>query len=156
MVVGNAIHDLYRGDRHRDPLLPRCTGSGVATVDLTGFPRGKTVPPLHSIPRRNLSSTDDTNDARIDACTDGCLMIASTGIAAGLPLYITNPDDYIRLDKLLQVVPVARPRLRTRAGSDGWSTLCFTTTFTPSPPDPGTAPPPSRSPDPHPQPRQPR
>lgn len=108
-LVGNAIHDLRRGDRHRDPLLPRCTGSGVATDDLTGFPRGRTVSPLHSIPRRSLSSTEDTNDARIDDCTDGCLMIASTGIAAGLPLYTTNPNAYIGLDELLQVVPVARP-----------------------------------------------
>jgi predicted nucleic acid-binding protein len=44
------------------------------------------------------------------------LMIASTAIAAGLPLYTTNPHDFAGLDDLLAVVPVACPRVhRERA-----------------------------------------
>jgi predicted nucleic acid-binding protein len=39
------------------------------------------------------------------------LMIASTAIAAGLPLYTTNPDDFAGLDDLLVVVPVTCPRV---------------------------------------------
>ena len=39
------------------------------------------------------------------------LMIASTAIAAGLPLYTTNPDDFAGLDDLLAVVPVTCPRV---------------------------------------------
>jgi predicted nucleic acid-binding protein len=39
------------------------------------------------------------------------LMIASTAIAAGLPLYTTNPDDFTGLDELLVVVPVSSPRV---------------------------------------------
>jgi predicted nucleic acid-binding protein len=38
------------------------------------------------------------------------LMIASTAIAAGLPLYTTNPDDFTGLGDLLAVVPVTCPR----------------------------------------------
>lgn len=34
------------------------------------------------------------------------LMIASVAIAAGLPLFTTNPDDFIGLEDLLVVVPV--------------------------------------------------
>jgi predicted nucleic acid-binding protein len=37
------------------------------------------------------------------------LMIAATAIAAGLPLYTTNPDDFTGLDRLLAVMPVTRP-----------------------------------------------
>jgi hypothetical protein len=46
------------------------------------------------------------------------LMIASTAIAAGLPLYTTNPDDFAGLDDVLAVVPVTRPQVhreRSRA-----------------------------------------
>ena len=39
------------------------------------------------------------------------MMIASTAIAAGLPLYTTNPDDFAGLDDLLTVVPVTCPRV---------------------------------------------
>jgi predicted nucleic acid-binding protein len=37
------------------------------------------------------------------------LMIAAAAMAAGLPLYTTNPDDFAGLDALLAVVPVTRP-----------------------------------------------
>ena len=39
------------------------------------------------------------------------LMIAATAIAQDLPLFTTNPDDYLGLEKLVRVVPVTRPRL---------------------------------------------
>jgi predicted nucleic acid-binding protein len=38
------------------------------------------------------------------------LMIASTAIAEGLPLYTINPAGYAGLEKLLVVVPVSRPQ----------------------------------------------
>lgn len=38
------------------------------------------------------------------------LMIASTAIAAELPLYTTNAGDFAGLDALLTLVPVTRPR----------------------------------------------
>lgn len=37
------------------------------------------------------------------------LMIASIAIAEGLPLYTTNPDDFVGLEQLLTIVPVRRP-----------------------------------------------
>ena len=37
------------------------------------------------------------------------LMIASTAIAEGLPLYTTNPGDFTGLDTLVRVMPVTRP-----------------------------------------------
>jgi predicted nucleic acid-binding protein len=38
-------------------------------------------------------------------------MIASTAIAAGLPLFATNPGDFAGLAGLLGVVPVTRPQM---------------------------------------------
>jgi len=37
------------------------------------------------------------------------LMIAATAIAAGLPLFTTNPDDFKGLQRILSVVAVTRP-----------------------------------------------
>ena len=39
------------------------------------------------------------------------LMIAATAIAEDLPLYTTNPDDYVGLGKLVRIVAVNRPVL---------------------------------------------
>ena len=39
------------------------------------------------------------------------LMIAATAIAAGLPLFTTNPGDFTGLEQLVAVVPVTRPEL---------------------------------------------
>jgi predicted nucleic acid-binding protein len=41
------------------------------------------------------------------------LMIAATALAAGLPLYTTNPDDFAGLAALLTVLPVTRPIVPT-------------------------------------------
>jgi predicted nucleic acid-binding protein len=38
-------------------------------------------------------------------------MIAATAIVAGLPLYTTNPDDFVGLDHLVTVIPVTRPEV---------------------------------------------
>lgn len=46
------------------------------------------------------------------------LMIASTAIAAGLPLFTTNPGDFAGLDDLLQIIPVTCPQVhRERSGA---------------------------------------
>jgi len=37
------------------------------------------------------------------------LMIASTVIAEGLPLYTTKPDDFTGLDSLVPIMPVTGP-----------------------------------------------
>jgi predicted nucleic acid-binding protein len=39
------------------------------------------------------------------------LMIAATAIAADLPLYTTNPDDFAGLDHLVAVIQVTRPEV---------------------------------------------
>ena len=39
------------------------------------------------------------------------LMIAATAMAAELPLYTTNPGDFVGLDLLVTVVPVTRPEV---------------------------------------------
>ncbi|HWG13419.1 MAG TPA: type II toxin-antitoxin system VapC family toxin [Streptosporangiaceae bacterium] len=39
------------------------------------------------------------------------LMIASTAVVAGLPLFTTNPNDFEGLEQLLTLVPVTRPIL---------------------------------------------
>jgi hypothetical protein len=39
------------------------------------------------------------------------LMIASTAIAEGLPLFTTNPDDLSGLDALIRIIRVTRPTL---------------------------------------------
>jgi predicted nucleic acid-binding protein len=38
-------------------------------------------------------------------------MIAATAIAEDLPIFTTNPGDYAGLEKLVRVIPVARPSL---------------------------------------------
>ncbi len=38
-------------------------------------------------------------------------MIASTAIAAGLPLFTTNPGDFAGLEELLDIVPVTCPQV---------------------------------------------
>ncbi|EFC86534.1 type II toxin-antitoxin system VapC family toxin [Parafrankia sp. EUN1f] len=37
------------------------------------------------------------------------LMIAATAITESLPLFTTNPGDYVGLERLMDVVPVTRP-----------------------------------------------
>jgi len=46
------------------------------------------------------------------------LMIAATAIAAELPLYTTNPDDFAALGHLVTVVPVTRPVIPNERGTD--------------------------------------
>jgi predicted nucleic acid-binding protein len=41
------------------------------------------------------------------------LMIAATAIAAELPLYTTNPDDFAGLEHLVTVIQVTRPEVPT-------------------------------------------
>jgi predicted nucleic acid-binding protein len=39
------------------------------------------------------------------------MMIAATAMAAGLPLFTTNPDDFAGLNGLVTVIPVTRPEV---------------------------------------------
>jgi predicted nucleic acid-binding protein len=39
------------------------------------------------------------------------LMIAATAIAEELPLFTTNPADYMGLDSLVRIIPVTRPAI---------------------------------------------
>ena len=39
-------------------------------------------------------------------------MIASVAHANGLPLYTTNPGDFVGLDQVVKVQPVTRPALK--------------------------------------------
>jgi predicted nucleic acid-binding protein len=39
------------------------------------------------------------------------LMIAATAIAEDMPLFTTNPDDYVGLERLVRIIPVIRPPL---------------------------------------------
>jgi predicted nucleic acid-binding protein len=44
------------------------------------------------------------------------LMIAATAIAAELPLYTTNPNDFAALGHLVPVIPVTRPDIQNERG----------------------------------------
>jgi len=45
------------------------------------------------------------------------LMIASTAIAEGLPLFTVTPDDFKGLEEFLALIPVAHPAGRPRPGA---------------------------------------
>ena len=86
---GRRLDVLQRAEHEFDPIpfdseAARAYGQVIAAVIGTG-----------RTPRRRTAG----------------LMIASTAIAAGLPLYTTNPDDFGGLDDLLAVVPVTCPRV---------------------------------------------
>ena len=44
-------------------------------------------------------------------------LIAATAIIAELPLYTTNPDDFVGLDHLVTVIPVTRPEVQNERHS---------------------------------------
>ena len=55
---------------------------------------------------------DTEQDAYFEAAERAVdLMIAATAIAAELPLYTTNPDDFTGLDHLVTVIQVTRPEV---------------------------------------------
>jgi hypothetical protein len=45
-------------------------------------------------------------------------MIAAAAIAEDLPLFTTNPGDYIGLEKLIRIVPVTPRPCHTRTNPD--------------------------------------
>jgi hypothetical protein len=86
---GRRLDVLQRAEHEFDPIpfdseAARAYGQVIAAVIGTG-----------RTPRRRTAG----------------LMIASTAIAAGLPLYTANPDDFAGLDDLLAVVPVTCPQV---------------------------------------------
>ena len=61
--------------------------------------------------RRTGKSACSSGGLRKLACSSICDSAWSTAMAAGLPLFTTNPDDFAGLGGLLAVIPVTRPQV---------------------------------------------